>query len=81
MLYLFYRATIISSSGRIYVNNDSEEIRYLSLNANDRDDSKECPKMEAQPLISNNEAASDHSNKLAMSLVLVVSHLFRYILK
>ncbi|XP_061191521.1 uncharacterized protein LOC133199664 [Saccostrea echinata] len=79
---LRFRATIIGSHGNLYVNNDSEEIRYVAIKSSDQDDSKECPKLKALPQIAENEAASDYrSNINKFSLLLyILLYLTRHLL-
>ncbi|XP_062589671.1 uncharacterized protein LOC134251294 [Saccostrea cucullata] len=70
---LKFRATIISSYGKLYVDNDSEEIRYVAITSNDQDDSKECPKLKALPQIAENEAISYHkSNMFKLSILFYI---------
>lgn len=62
-----FRATIISQDGQLYVNNDSEEIRYIPVSGVDPDDSKECPRIKALPFVSDSGASSDYRSGLSIS--------------
>nr|XP_022313909.1 uncharacterized protein LOC111118644 isoform X2 [Crassostrea virginica] len=64
---LKFRATIISQDGQLYVNNDSEEIRYIPVSGVDPDDSKECPRIKALPFVSDSGASSDYRSGFSIS--------------
>eukprot|EP00105_Crassostrea_gigas_P015157 XP_011432070.1 PREDICTED: uncharacterized protein LOC105331533 [Crassostrea gigas] len=66
-----FRATIISPDGNIYLHNDSEEIRYISLKGTDLSKAEECPKIKhfALQVESNNEANSCHTSNYFIFIV------------